>query len=126
MLFLISITDVDTTDLQRVIAVQTDSDSISVQCEFITGSDAQGCMVVLESALDNTTLTLSIVREDAYAVGTINTTRSLSCYQKVSGFDIESNGSIGTLPVPGELMVNSTNIVTCTAEQSLREIIMQN
>ena len=37
----------DTTDVQRVVAVQTDSDIITVQCDFITGSDAEGCMVVL-------------------------------------------------------------------------------
>ena len=40
--------DTDTTDIQKVQAVQVgNSESILVQCEFIAGTDAQGCSVVL-------------------------------------------------------------------------------
>ena len=44
---------VDTTDVQLVTAVfDQNSDGFLVQCDFIPGSEAQGCMVVLVGKQD--------------------------------------------------------------------------
>ena len=84
--------------------------SILVQCEFITGSDVQGCLVVLvgRSGIDNATHSIRWNMSNTSTNLTelerlINPTYPLSCYQDVYAFDIESDGSIGTLAISGEL-----------------------
>ena len=85
--------------------------SILVQCEFITGSDAQGCLVVLvgRNGLDNVTYSMrsnrsntstNLIELERYVISTY----PLSCYQDVYGFDIESDGSIGTQEILGEFI----------------------
>ena len=112
---------IDTTDVQRVVAVQTDSDSITVQCDFISGSDAGGCMVVLVCD-DGHNTTAMLSRGDKCTTGTLNTTKPLNCCCELFGFDIESNGSVGTLAVPGELIENGTDVI-CSEDQPSSELI---
>lgn len=79
-----------------------------MECEFIVGSDAEGCVVVLVSSgeVDNTTL--NSTREG-------NSSRihelpsPLHCYYRAYALDIESDGSVGILPVPGILDLADTN-----------------
>ena len=103
-------TSTDTTDVQSVHARPVEN-SILLQCEFITGTDAQGCSVVLlgRKEIDNVTFTMNITKTDASSTLTIlerliNSTYLFSCYQSVHGFDIESDGLVGALAVPGELL----------------------
>lgn len=70
---------------------------VLVQCEFIPGSDAQGCMVVLVGESDNTTVNLTRVGNPLTACGI----ETLSSLDDVLGFDIESDGTIGTTQIPG-------------------------
>ena len=102
----------DTTDVQNVrlnLPNSTAVHPITVLCEFITHSDAQGCMVVLFSEHENVT---------------VNLTRSNGCSLKslsgqglkftaVFGFDIEADGSIGTVPIAGEITVMDVNGPNC-------------
>ena len=47
MHWLHSIYPADTTDVQTVTVVATEnSNEVQIRCDFIPGSDAQGCMVV--------------------------------------------------------------------------------
>ena len=99
--------------------------SILVQCEFITGSDAQGCLVVLlgGNRIDNATHS---VRSNSSNTSTnltvleklIDSTYPLSCYRDVYGFDIESDGSIGTLAISGELNT-SISVTACDMQTTL-------
>lgn len=78
-----------------------------VQCNFITGSDAQGCLVVLvcENGV-NITKTVLRTESSTDAVGTISAVdheRPLHSCCEVFGFDIEFDGSVGSVAVPGEL-----------------------
>ena len=93
---------IDTTDVQKVSAVELDDQrTFIVECEFIPGSDAQGCLVVLVRELDNVTVTLTRNSQ----VGTIKVANSPSSFFKVLAFDVEYNGSVGTLAIPGDIII---------------------
>ena len=95
--------------MQRVVATLSNGTNAStLQCQFITGSDATGCMVVLTSgnsqkAQYNLTRNQSKISE----ILNVSLEHPPSCYTGVQAFDIESDGSVGTLPVPGQLMIIS-------------------
>ena len=89
-----------------------------MQCDFIIGSDAEGCMVVLVGDVDNRTISLT---RNSYvcATGIIDISRwPFSCYRELFAFDIESDGSVGAMAVPGELVQNNTvdNHKICTTD----------
>ena len=86
-----------------------DDHTLIVQCEFITGSDAQGCMVVLVGGLDN--VTANLTRNSKSTLGTLALTKPLSSYLKVLAFDIERDGSIGTVAVAGDIVSTYRTII---------------
>ena len=47
----------------------------------------------------------------------VNATHPLSCYTAVYGFDIESDGSVGTLAVSGVIMTADSINVPCVPEE---------
>lgn len=79
-------------------------------CHFLAGSDALGCMVILIGQFSNHTMKLmkrsadSNITEHTEELKLKDDSLSLSCYNRIVAFDIESDGSVGTLPVPGYLM----------------------
>ena len=81
-----------------------------VQCDFILGSDAQGCMIVLVGDYNNVSVTLLMNQTNSEI---INVTTSVSCYKRVIAFDIEYDGQIGTLAVPGKLAGNVNTSTKC-------------
>ena len=78
-------------------------DTFVVQCDFITDTNAQGCMVVFVDEFGNITRTINITNSCIMEI--INSTDPLS-FHEVFAFDIESEGSIGTLAVPGVIISN--------------------
>ena len=88
-----------------------DANAFMLQCSFMNGSDAQGCMVVVVGQFGNATRNLT--RNSTHVTGTLNVTHPLSCFSKVFGFDIESDGSVETLAIPGVLMMNSITTGPC-------------
>ena len=79
------------------------SQDASIQCEFIVGSKATGCMVVLtreqgqeEYRLTRNTITNSAIRR-------VTLRHVASSYVDVKAFDVEIDGSIGSVAVPGML-----------------------
>lgn len=85
-----------------MVRAEAQSDPHAIKCNFMSGSTAQGCMVMLLSEVDNTTVNLT---RDQNAT-TLRTAYSVSCYNRVIAFDIEQDRSIGTLPVPGDMASN--------------------
>ena len=76
-----------------------------IQCEFITGSTASGCMVVLTGFRE---YKINVTRNINMCINSATTTSVTldhppSCYTGVEAFDIESDGSVGSLAVPGQL-----------------------
>jgi hypothetical protein len=100
---------VDTTDVQKVSAVALDDQhTFIIECEFIPGSDAQGCLVVLVGESDN--ITVNLTRSSK--VVTVEVANPPSSYFKVLAFDIERDGSVATLSIPGDIIiVNGKNIL---------------
>ena len=86
------------------------NNSVTIRCDFIAGSDALGCVVILVGEVTNTTVLVD--RDDTTGVGVASTELPLplSCYHEVLAFDIEADGSNGTLPVLG--MLNTTQQVS--------------
>ena len=102
--------------MQRVVATLSNGINAStLQCEFITGSDATGCMVVLTSEYYSLKTQYNLTRSQSkISEITLRLEHPPSCYTGVEAFDIESDGSVGTLPVPGQLVVISHT--QCTPE----------
>ena len=101
----------DTTDVQMVRATVLSnlSNTFRIHCDFISGSDALGCLVILVGKYDNTTITL--LRNSTNSE--VNVTESVSCYKGVLGFDIEGDGQIGNLAVPGRLFPDIYSNTKC-------------
>ena len=95
-----------------------DNHQVRVECEFIYGSDADGCVVVLVSGgeVDNTTLNIAIEDNiNSIAVTELELPSPLHCYSRVYALDIESDGTIGSLLVPGLLELTGINTAeSCT------------
>ena len=91
--------------------VSSNSNTVTIECDFIKNSDAQGCLVVLEGEVE--TKHFNLTRSNQSGRGAFILTRPLSCYEEVFGFDIESDGSVGTLAVPGVMMNNLNTIILC-------------
>ena len=103
---------IDTTDVQKVSAVVLgDQHAFIVQCEFIIGSDAQGCLVILVGESDNVTLYLT--RSSKVTLETVMVTNPPSSYSKVLAFDVECDGSVGTLAILGDIVLTNKGLYTC-------------
>ena len=74
---------------------------VSIQCEFIQGSKAMGCLVVLTSEEETEKYRLT---RNTRANLVVTLKHAPSRYVGVEAFDIESDGSIGSLAVPGEII----------------------
>ena len=80
---------------------QVEDSIYSIQCGYVTGSDARGCVYVIRGGdvLGN-------------VIGTIDRSNSagvimeLTCYSEVLAYDWESDNSTGTLPV--RIHINTT------------------
>lgn len=77
-------------------------------------------MVVLVSESGNMTRNLTRLNNANPAVETINTTIPLHCYNEVFVYDIESNGSLGTLAVQGVILRNFSSVVPCLQDELKR------
>ena len=92
----------DTTDVQSVRAIcLNSSNEFKIKCDYIYGSDALGCMVVLVGKFGN--VTASLFRESRRDV-VVSVPSSASCYDNVIAFDIEQDGFVTLLPIPGVLI----------------------
>ena len=76
----------------------------TIQCDFITGTDAIGCMVVLTNEGEETIYNLTRIGNLNCSILTLD--HSLS-YTGVVGFDIEGDGSVDSLAIPGKFKSNS-------------------
>ncbi len=116
----------DTTDVQAIETTATEiSNQIKLVCEFVRGSDAEGCMVVLQAidGLDNATVNLTRTHNSSEAVGFYNLSYPLSCYQ-VYAFNIEYDGSTGNVPFPREIDNSRASIHSVESCLPIKDIIM--
>ena len=102
-----------TTDVQMVTArlkkVRDNKVIATVQCVFIMGSNARGCMVVLKSLYGKESQILTRNKTTNLAMSTITLNYVQSCYHGVEAFDIESDDTVGSLAVPGMIYMRRDN-----------------
>ena len=113
-IFTMSYNIIDTTDVQVVTATTIEGENTTaIQCEFIRGSAAAGCMVVLTSE-NNQEEHHNLTRNpDIYcSILVVMLEHPQSHYDGVEGFDIESDGSVGSLAVPGQF--RNTLLTPCS------------
>jgi hypothetical protein len=117
----------DTTDVQAITTTSTEiSNQIKLICEFVRGSNAEGCMVVLQAidGLDNATVNLTRTHNSSEAVGFYNLSYSLSCYHQVYAFNIEHDGSTGNVPLPGEIDNSRASIHLVESCLPMKDVII--
>lgn len=85
----------------------------TIQCEFITGSNATGCMVILTSE-NRQEAHFNLTRDPNTNLAAVMVTleHPPSCYGRAVAFDIESDGSVGSLAVPGQF--RNTLLTPCS------------
>lgn len=118
----------DTTDVQRVKAIlsilpEAKSIIVCCQCDFITGSNAKGCKVVLVGQ--------SLNHPMSFTKQNISTTSIMGNYSlwyekfckhdivQVMAYDIEENGIEGNVAVPGSVEWSSNS------ENNLQQLCKQ-
>ena len=77
----------------------------TIQCEFIEDSNADGCQVVLTT--NNGQVVYYNLRKNQNTNSTtiaVSIEHPPSCYSIVEAFDIESDGSVGTLAISGHIV----------------------
>ena len=92
-----------------------ESTLVVVQCDFIANSNAEGCMVVLFS--ENGNMTLNLTRNMNTSCTKVNLLNE--SIQMVYGFDIEADGSVGTLSVIG-VIETKANGLKCDVEVKVK------
>ena len=88
-----------------------------VQCDFMKGSDAQGCMVVLQGMYKNVTLNLTRKHSTSNCDKVVVKVAELTTYfYKVYAFDIDYYGGVGILAIPGQLAGESSTVPPCSTD----------
>ena len=105
-------------------------DSIEIECNFINGTDAQGCKIVVVSSHSSVgNITAMLIRHnesDTTVSGQVNLTYHIDCYHHVLAFDIEANGTISSLATRGEIDKTSESqcVMTTTTGVSVSHYLI--
>lgn len=87
--------------------MEIDEYTVKVHCDFVNGSDAQGCLVVFSSNITHvmSQSTELILMESHSTVVTL--THPISCYHQVFAFDIEATGNVSSLAIEGSFITTN-------------------
>ena len=91
-----------TTDVQSVTVSRRNNGTYSIQCSYITGSDARGCVYILVSGVEGVgNITGTIERTNSE--GLVIELHNASCYSEVLAYDWERDNTTGSLPIRGQI-----------------------
>ena len=82
--------------MQEVVLYELGNGSYSIQCSFLSGSDAHGCVYVLIGGEGVRNVTGIIERESAEGVTLENL---FGCYTELQAYDWEADNTTGTTPI---------------------------
>lgn len=110
---------IDTSDLKKISVVARENLTLTVECQFINGTDALGCVVVLfdsEMKLQNISSTFFRKDSELALQGQLDVSEDVFCYDRVIGFDLESDNTTNNLALPGNLIFEGNS--HCTTSTS--------
>ena len=101
---------IGTTDVEMVTINKIGENTYSVQCHYIQGSDALGCVYVLVSEVEEFFKNMSgtlLRRSESEGGDTIlKVFKVIGCYQEVLVYDLESNHHLGNLLIRVKINLN--------------------
>ena len=98
--------------------MNTNMFEITLKCTFATGSPARGCMVMFKSEYyRKITRNWTRSNNSKHVEETFNLGQPLYCYSQLLGYDIEFDGSIGSLAVPGVIIRNFSTTAPCRTSE---------
>ncbi len=74
----------------------------SIQCSYISGSNARGCVFILVSGVEGLANITGIINRTS-SEGVRIEVPNIGNYREVLAFDVESDNTTGTLPVRGSI-----------------------
>ena len=97
--------------------VQFDNNqTLAVTCHFAEGSQALGCHVQLIFSSDSQAVNISRVNKSLIIRQEIKTHFPSHCYQsQLYVYDWEADGTVGTLPIPVEMVFSEGALEACEA-----------
>ena len=101
--------------MQAVTATVVRESTLNIQCNFILGSDAVGCKVVLASkcpTVQDEHLNLLRNAGSNLANHSLKLTSNISCFYRVFANDIDVNETIGNLTIEGEIRTMDKRITS--------------
>ena len=111
----------DTTDVQAVTVVisgEYNAKHIILHCDYIANTDAQGCMVELRDGSETVSINMSRNSNDeCFTIAPLNA----AILDEALGFDIEFDGSIGGVAIPGEVVQDTNAVSECDSEQTISQ-----
>ncbi len=91
-----------TTDVERVSLCLEENTTYSIQCSYISGSNARGCVFILVGGVEGVANITGIINRTS-SEGVRIEVPNISNYRKMLAFDLESDNTTGTLPVRGSI-----------------------
>ncbi len=109
-----------TTDVEQVSLCLVENCTYSIQCSYISGSNARGCVFILVSGVEgviNITGIINRISSEGVRIEVPN----ISSYREVLAFDLENDNTTGTLPVRGSIEYRPfpCPVSTSTADDSV-------
>ncbi len=109
-----------TTDVEEVSFRLVENITYSIQCSYISGSIARGCVFILVSGVEGVANITGIINRTS-SQGVRIDVSNIGNYREVLAFDLEFDNTTGTLSVRGsiESCPFLCPVSTCTADDSM-------
>ncbi len=91
-----------TTDVEEVRQCLVENTTYSIQCSFISGSNAHGCVFILVSGVEGVANITGIINRTS-SEGVRIEIPNIGNYREMLAFDLESDNTTGTLPLRGNI-----------------------
>ncbi len=111
--------------MEKVSFCLVENTTYSIQCSYISGSNARGCVFTLVSGVEGVANITGIINRTS-SEGVRIEVPNIGSYREVLAFDLESDKTTGTLPVRGsiEFCPLICPVSTSTADDSMFVYLM--